>query len=55
LYIELWYRSREDELANIDSNCICVKIRKVIDVHTSDVIASAIKELTLRHKLMACF
>ncbi|VDN24949.1 unnamed protein product, partial [Gongylonema pulchrum] len=53
LYIELWYRSREDELANIDSNCICVKIRKVIDVHTSDVIASAIKELTLRHKLMA--
>ncbi|MCP9264021.1 PK3CB [Dirofilaria immitis] len=51
LYIELWYRSREDELANIDTNCVCVKIRKVIGVHASDAIANAIKELKQRHKL----
>uniref|UniRef100_A0A0R3QM92 Phosphatidylinositol 4,5-bisphosphate 3-kinase catalytic subunit n=1 Tax=Brugia timori TaxID=42155 RepID=A0A0R3QM92_9BILA len=51
LYIELWYRSREDELANIDTNCVCVKIRKVIGVHASDAIANAIKELMQQHKL----
>uniref|UniRef100_A0A915Q3L1 Uncharacterized protein n=1 Tax=Setaria digitata TaxID=48799 RepID=A0A915Q3L1_9BILA len=52
LYIELWYRSREDELANVDTNCVCVKIRKVIGVHASDAIANAIKELMQQHKLL---
>lgn len=51
LYIELWYRSLEDELANIDTNCVCVKIRKVIGVRASDAIANAIKELMQQHKL----
>lgn len=52
LYIEVWYRGREDELAGIDTNCICVKIRKVIGIHPSDAIACAIKELTQRQNLV---
>uniref|UniRef100_F1KQX2 Phosphatidylinositol 3-kinase age-1 n=1 Tax=Ascaris suum TaxID=6253 RepID=F1KQX2_ASCSU len=50
LYVEVWYRSEEDEIAGIDSNCVCVKIRKVVRVRARDLIADAIKELTTQHK-----
>lgn len=48
--MEVWYRSEEDEIAGIDSNCVCVKIRKVVRVRARDLIADAIKELTTQHK-----
>lgn len=50
LYVEVWYRSEENEIAGIDSNCVCVKIRKVVRVRARDLIADAIKELTTQHK-----
>ncbi|VDM37260.1 unnamed protein product [Toxocara canis] len=52
LYVEVWYRSRKDELEEVDENCVCVKIRKVVRVKAPDLITNAVAELTAQHKLV---